>query len=168
MSLELQTIADRIAIEECVYRYAHLIDSLQFHRVADEVFAEDGRIEFGATLAVGREAIHAQCMAYRGALLGCSHNVSNLMIEVTGDEARAASRVLAWHWFAIADADPLRPSELLAVGGYEDRLRRTPAGWRIYERRGVNFGTGVGIGQVPEAMRPAFSAMHERAPSWPA
>ena len=72
MSLELQTIADRIAIEECVYRYAHLIDSLQFHRVADEVFAEDGRIEFGATLAVGREAIHAQCMAYRGALLGCS------------------------------------------------------------------------------------------------
>jgi hypothetical protein len=80
-----------------VYHYAHLVDSLQFHRVAGEVFAEDGRIEFGATLAIGREAIHAQCMAYQGALLGCSHNVSNLLIEVTGDEARAASRVLAWH-----------------------------------------------------------------------
>jgi hypothetical protein len=168
MTIDLQTIADRIAVEECIYRYAHLIDAMQFHRVAEEVFTQDGSIDFGAARSVGREAIHAQCMTYQGALLGCSHNVTNLVIEVSGDEARAASRILAWHWFAIPGADPLRPTDLLAVGGYEDRLRRTPEGWRIYERRGLNFGTGVGAGQVPEPMRPVFEGMSGRVPSWPA
>ncbi|WP_336971289.1 nuclear transport factor 2 family protein [Sphingobium aromaticiconvertens] len=86
---------------------------------------------------------------------------------MNGDEARAASRILAWHWFAIPDADPLRPSDLLAVGAYEDRLRRTADGWRIYERRGINFGTGVGVGQVPDPMRPIFEGMQGRRTSWP-
>jgi hypothetical protein len=168
MTVDPATIADRIAIEECIYRYAHLVDAMQFHRIADEVFTADGAIDFGAARSVGREAIHAQCMAYQGALMGCSHNVTNVVIEVSGDEARAASRILAWHWFAIPGADPLRPTDLLAVGGYEDHLRRTEAGWRIYERRGLNFGTGVGAGQVPEPMRPVFEGMQGRLPTWPA
>lgn len=168
MSLDLQTLADRIAIEECLYRYAHLIDTMHYHRIAEEVFTEDGSIDFGGDRAVGRDAIHAQAMGYQGALMGCSHNVTNVVIEVNGDEARAASRILAWHWFAIPGADPLRPTDLLAVGAYEDRLRRTAQGWRIFERRGLNFGTGVGAGQVPEPMRPMFEGMQGRALSWPA
>ena len=168
MTMQAQVLTDRIAIEECLYRYAHLIDAMQYHRIAEEVFTEDGSIDFGGARAVGREAIHAQCMSYQGALLGCSHNVTNVVIEVDGDEARAASRILAWHWFAIPGADPLRPTDLLAVGGYEDQLRRTPQGWRIHERRGLNFGTGVGAGQVPEPMRPIFEGMQGRTPSWPA
>lgn len=168
MTPDLQMLADRVAIEQCLYRYAHLIDAMQYHRVAEEVFTEDGIIDFGGARSVGREAIHAQCMSYQGALLGCSHNVTNVVIEVDGDEARAASRILAWHWFAIPGADPLRPTDLLAVGAYEDRLRRTADGWRIHERRGLNFGTGVGVGQVPEPMRPIFEGMQGRTPSWPA
>lgn len=65
-------------------------------------------------------------------------------------------------------ADPLRPTDLLAVGGYEDRLRRTAQGWRIYERRGINFGTGIGAGSVPDPMRAIFQAMQGRTPGWPA
>lgn len=168
MTHSLQILADRIAIEECLYRYAHLIDAMHYHRIADEVFTPDGIIDFGGAKAVGRDAIHAQCMTYQGALLGCCHNVTNVVIEVDGDEALAASRILAWHWFAIPDADPLRAADLLAVGGYEDRLRRTPDGWRIHERRGLNFGTSVGAGQVPEPMRPIFAGMQGRAPTWPA
>jgi len=168
MNIDMQTLTDRIAIEECIYRYAHLVDSMQYHRIAEEVFTEDGSIDFGGARSVGREAIHAQCMGYQGALMGCSHNVTNLVIEVNGDEARAASRILAWHWFAIPGADPLRPTDLLAVGGYEDRLRRTADGWRIHERRGFNFGTGIGAGTVPDPMRPIFEGMQGRKPSWPA
>ncbi|ALR21825.1 nuclear transport factor 2 family protein [Sphingobium baderi] len=168
MTIDLQILADRIAIEECIYRYAHLVDSMQYDRIAKEVFTEDGSIDFGGAQSVGREAIHAQCMSYQGALTGCSHNVTNLVIEVSGDEARAASRVLAWHWFALPDADPLRATDLLVVGGYEDRLRRTTDGWRIYERKGLNFGTGIGAGTVPEPMRPILEGMKGRTPSWPA
>jgi hypothetical protein len=168
MTIDLQSIADRIDIEACIYRYAHLVDTMQYHRIADEVFTVDGSIDFGSARSEGREAIHDQCMAYQGALLGCSHNVTNLVIEVNGDEARANSRVLAWQWFAVPDADPLRPTDLLAVGGYQDRLRRTAEGWRIHERRGFNLGTGIGAGSVPEMMRPIFEAMLGRTPTWPA
>ncbi|WP_458752569.1 nuclear transport factor 2 family protein [Sphingobium xenophagum] len=168
MMIDLAMLADRLAIEECLYLYAHLVDSMQFHRIAEEVFTEDGSIDFGSARSVGREAIHAQCMGYQGALMGCSHNITNVVIEVNGDEARAASQVMAWQWFDIPGADPLRPTDLLAVGGYEDRLRRTAQGWRIYERRGINFGTGIGAGSVPDPMRAIFQAMQGRTPGWPA
>ena len=56
---------------------------------------------------------------------------------------------------------------MLAIGGYQDRLRRTPDGWRIYGRRGVKFGTGVGIGNVPEQMKPVFDGMGGRLSQWP-
>ncbi|WP_449472793.1 nuclear transport factor 2 family protein [Sphingobium chungangianum] len=168
MAIDHLKLADRLSIEECIYRYAHLVDSMQFHRIAEEIFTDDGSIDFGSARSVGREAIHAQCMDYQGALMGCSHNITNLVIELNGDEARAASRVMAWQWFAVPGADPLRPADLLAVGGYEDRLRRTAEGWRIYERRSINFGTGIGAGSVPDPMRPFFESMQGRTPNWPA
>ena len=88
-------------------------------------------------------------------------------IEIDGDEARASSRVMAWHWFHREDGDEHSQTDLLAIGGYQDRLRRTPDGWRIYERRGVKFGTGVGIGNVPEQMKPVFDGMGGRLSQWP-
>jgi hypothetical protein len=161
------SLADRIAIEECIYMYAHLLDSQQFHRIADEVFTEDGDIDFGGQRVHGRAEIEATVLGYTGVLKGCSHNISNVIIEVTGDEARATSKVTAWHWFQREDGDEYAPSDLLAVGGYQDRLRRTSMGWRIYQRRGVNFGTGVGVGDVPLELRPVFDGMRGRLPDWP-
>ncbi|WP_336971290.1 nuclear transport factor 2 family protein [Sphingobium aromaticiconvertens] len=47
MTLDLQIMSDRIAIEECLYRYAHLVDAIQYDRIAEEVFTEDACIDFG-------------------------------------------------------------------------------------------------------------------------
>lgn len=168
MTIDLQSLADRIAIEERILLYAHYLDSMQFDRVAAEIFTEDANVDFGGANVTGRTDIHAQVMGYKGALKGCSHNISNLFVEVDGDEARASSRVMAWHWFDLPDADPFAQTDLLAVGGYQDRLRRTRDGWRIFERRGLNFGTGVGVGAVPEPMKPIFQGMWGRFPTWPA
>jgi ketosteroid isomerase-like protein len=167
VTLDLATLADRIAIEECIFHYAHLLDSLQFDRIAAEIFTEDANVDFGGANVAGRSNIHAQVMGYREAMTGCSHNITNLVIVVEGDEARATARVMAWHWFAKPDADRFAETDLLAIGGYEDRLRRTPDGWRIFRRRGFNCGTGVGIGVVPEPMRPNFDGMAGRIPAWP-
>lgn len=166
--IDLQTLTDRIEIERVIHLYAHYLDSGKLDRIATEVFSEDGDIDFGGINVRGRAAIHAHILSYDGSLLGCSHNISNLIIEIDGDEARATSRVLAWHWFALPDADPMRPTDLLAVGGYEDRLKRTDEGWRISQRKGMNFGTGVGAGTVPEPLRPVFEGMRGRRPDWPA
>lgn len=164
---ENAVIADRMAIEERIYMYAHLLDSQQYGRIAEEVFTEDGDIDFGGQQALGRAEIEAIVMSYTGVLKGCSHNTSNLIIEVNGDEARATSKVMAWHWFNKPEGGDYDPTDLLAVGGYQDWLRRTDAGWRIYKRRGVNFGTGIGIGDVPDAMKPIFDGMRGRLPDWP-
>ena len=167
MTVDLTGLADRIAVEERLYMYAHLLDSQQYSRVSDDVFTDDGDIDFGGTRAQGRAEILATVMGYTGMLKGCSHNISNVIIEVTGDEARATSKVMAWHWFHREVGDEYAPSDLLAVGGYQDWLRRTSEGWRIYQRRGVNFGTGIGVGNVPLEMRPIFDGMRGRLPEWP-
>lgn len=161
------TLADRLAVEETIYMYAHLLDSQQYHRIAAEVFTEDGDIDFGGQRANGRAEIEATVMGYTGVLKGCSHNTTNIIIEIDGDEARSSSRVMAWHWFHRVDGDDYAQTDLLAIGGYQDRLRRTPDGWRIYERRGVNFGTGIGVGEVPDEMKPIFDGMRGRLPQWP-
>lgn len=168
MTLDLAGLADRIAVEERLLMYVHLLDSWQFERIAAEIFTPDASVDFAGDHVVGRTAIHAQVMGYRGALKGCSHNITNIFIEIAGDEARASCRVVAWHWFGIPGADTLAPSDLLAVGGYQDRLRRTVDGWRIYERRGLSYGTGIGVGTVPEAMRPMIERMAGRKADWPA
>lgn len=167
MTLDLAVLADRIAVEERLLMYAHLLDSMQFERIATEIFTADAQVDFGGDHVVGREAIHAQVLGYRSALKGCSHNITNIFIEVTGDEARASSRVMAWHWFDIPGADALAETDLLAIGGYQDRLRRTPEGWRIYERRGISFGTGIGVGKVPAPMRALIEKMAGRKADWP-
>ena len=167
MTLDSNILADRIAVEERLYMYAHLLDSQQHHRIAEEIFTEDGDIDFGGQQAIGRAQINATVMGYSGMLKGCSHTISNVIIEMQGDEARATSKVLAWHWFHRADGNEYAPTDLLAVGGYQDRLRRTDIGWRIFERRGVNFGTGIGVGDVPDSMKSIFDGMRGRLPDWP-
>ena len=167
MAIDLQTLEDRIEIEDCLNRYAHLIDSGQPERVAEEIFTEDADVTLGGIHVVGRKAIHAALTGMMGSMAGVSHNISNVLIEVRGDEAEALSRIIGWHWFARPDADPFGPADLVAVGGYQDRLRRTADGWRICHRRGMNFGTGVGLGAATEELKPVFQGMWGRKPQWP-
>ena len=167
MPIDLQTLEDRIAIEDCLKRYAHLIDSGQPERVAQDIFTEDADVTLGGIHVIGREAIHAALTGMMGAMAGVSHNITNVLIEVGDDDAEALSRIIGWHWFARPDADPFGPADLVAVGGYQDRLRRTTDGWRICHRRGMNFGTGVGLGTATEELKPVFQGMWGRKPQWP-
>jgi hypothetical protein len=167
MAIDLQILADRIAIEERLFLYAHYIDTAQFDRVAPEIFTEDADIMLGGVSVVGRAAFTASLNMMTGMMAGTSHNVTNVMIDVRGDEAHANSRTIAWHWFAGPDADPFAPADFTAVGAYQDRLRRTAEGWRIYQRRAMNFGTGVGIGAVDEDLKPVIRGMAGRVHQWP-
>ena len=167
MDDELRALRDRIAIEDCIKRYAHLLVSGEAARVGDEVFTEDADITLGGIGAVGRSAIRDTLGGLSDTMAGVSHNITNILVELRGDEAVALSRIIGWHWFARADADPFAAADLVAVGGYQDRLRRTAQGWRIYHRRGMNFGTGIGIGVATDALKPVFQAMWGRKPEWP-
>ena len=167
MAIDLATIADRIAVEQHLYLYAHLLDSHQFARVPEEVFTEDADVDFGGQRVVGREQIRAFVNGLPGAMRGTSHNISNVIIEIDGDEARSSIKLTAWHWFNKPGGGDYDATDLLAVGGYQDRLRRTPAGWRIWQRRGLSFGSGIGVGVVPPELYPIFDGMRGRLPDWP-
>jgi hypothetical protein len=164
------SVEDRFAIQDVIHLYAHFHDSKQPQRIAGEIFAEDAVIDFGTGEIKGREAIRAFFGQFDGAFMGTSHNISNLIIEGDADAARCQSKCLAWHWLEKPDVDgkpSLHPADTLAVGGYQDELKRTPEGWRISKRTIVQFGTGLGVGTLDRNIRPVFEGALGRLPEWP-
>lgn len=167
MTIDLRTLGDRLAIEELTLLYAHLLDSGRFDEVGDAIFAEDAVLTLGDQVIEGRVPIQAMLGGFRDHLVGCSHNITNLLIAIDGDTARTSYRILAWHWFRRPDGDPLAANDLLSVGGYEDELVRTAAGWRVRRRRSFAQGTGVGIGTPTGDMRTLFEGLAKQKISWP-
>jgi hypothetical protein len=167
MTLDLQILTDRIAIEERLNLYAHYIDTGQASRVPSEIFTIEADIMLGGIPVIGREALADMLASMMKAMDGTSHNITNVMIDVRGDEAYAYSRIIGWHWLARPGADSFRPADLTAVGAYQDHFRRTPEGWRIGKRRGMNYGTGIGIGTIGEELKPVFQGMWGRMHEWP-
>lgn len=90
-----------------------------------DLFTEDGIWDGrpAAPLSVGREAIRAMMVSYRGHSPFVIHDVMNPDIEVTGDTATG-------HWSALvfsAREDGAR----MILGEYYDTYERTAEGWRI-------------------------------------
>jgi hypothetical protein len=163
------SIEDRLAIQDIVILYGHLHDSKQPERITDAIFTADAVIDFGTGPVVGNEAIRGFFASFAG-IMGTSHNISNLIVEGDGDNARCQSHCMAWHWLERPPVDgqpSLHPADTLAVGGYQDELRRTPDGWRISNRRAIQYGTGVGTGALAPQLRPIFEGMLGRLPDWP-
>jgi hypothetical protein len=128
LELRVRTLEDWRGVYEHEIYYAHLLDTGQTHRVADEIFTVDAEIDYGTGRVRGRNAIHAFYAGFEGALLGTSHNLGNFHIEVQGDRARSSCRAMAWHWHKPAgEVQRLPAADLLAIGGYQDELQRASA-----------------------------------------
>lgn len=164
--MDAQQLADRKAIAEVIHRYPHCLDTGQFGRVAQDVFAKDGELDFGGGNGIkGAANIAAALSGFSTVLRRCAHNVTNLVIHVNGDSAQATYRILCWHWFVHDETDPMAPSEVTIVGGYNDRLVRTQIGWRVQHRQGFMLGTGTG--EMPDHMRQISVEMMTTQPVWP-
>lgn len=53
------------------------------------------------------------------------------------------------------------------MGGYDDVFVRTPEGWRVSNRRTVQYGTGLGVGLANEPIRSVLEGALGRLPDWP-
>jgi len=90
-------------------------------------FAEDGTLEFPGAVATGPAAIVAALTSggpADPARTFVRHHVTNPLIEVEGDTATARS------YFTVYSNNG--PDH---AGTYNDRLVRTPAGWRLAHRQ---------------------------------
>lgn len=127
----LWELEQRRLITETLQDYCHHVDRNDAVALAEQVFCADGRFELGSRHAVvGSEQLQLMFAKTLGVFVRTSHHLSNVRIRFTGDDsAESTAYVYAWH----LAADDGRRIDLW--GRYHDRLRLTPAGWRIASRR---------------------------------
>lgn len=124
-----EEIADRLAIHDVLYRYAHALDDRD-SQLLRTCFTEDAVCEVGATL----RGIDSIITFSEGVLSGfdvTQHLIANPRCTIDGDHAESVCDLQAQH---ISRGAP--GGEYYVIGGrYDDSLRRTAHGWRITRRR---------------------------------
>jgi 3-phenylpropionate/cinnamic acid dioxygenase small subunit len=121
------SLSDRLEIREVAALYGILIDDRDWPGLAsvftdDAVFIIAGRHE---RPEVRVESLEALREFMTGANHPKAHHVTNVVVQPAPGEGEATmrSKVIA-----------VLPKASAGTADYRDRLRRTPAGWRIYER----------------------------------
>jgi ketosteroid isomerase-like protein len=147
----LQELADRRAIDDVLYRYAHALDSRDWDLLRT-CFTEDAVADYLELGGVneGREAIVSLCDSVLSGLDASQHLIGTPQAQVNGNTATATCYLQAQHVFKGAPGG----DHYLVGGTYVDRLVRTNDGWRI-EHRELN---GVWFDGNPDV----FTAAAER------
>lgn len=130
MSTTLQHLLDERDIVHVALRYCRALDTRDWD-LLDDVFVADAIAELATPARFsGIDAIRARV---RGALEhvdGSHHLVGNHEVEIDGDTATHRCYLQAQHMRRAAAGGP----HFIVAGRYEDRMVRTPAGWRIAHR----------------------------------
>ena len=136
------TEEERRAIEQdcerLIKQYVNLNDAQDWRAVA-ALYTEDARFARPSKpgeFVEGREAILASFLARPARAQ--RHVIANTVVEVDdADHARAFSVIVLYMGDAADDGGlPVQDSKSPLVGTFNDRLVRTPEGWRFAERIG--------------------------------
>ncbi|OBH50438.1 nuclear transport factor 2 family protein [Mycobacterium sp. E2479] len=124
-----EEIVDRLAIHDVLFRYAHALDDRD-SQLLRTCFTDDAVCEVGATLS-GIDAIIAFAEGVLSGFDVTQHLIANPRCTIDGDRADCACDLQAQHVTRGAPG-----GEHYVIGGrYDDKLVRTPEGWRIAHRR---------------------------------
>jgi ketosteroid isomerase-like protein len=130
------TPLDRMLAEHEIARltmqFALLNDSGDWAAVA-AMFTGDGTFvrPAGGDPVVGRDAIHAS-FASRPARKSC-HLITNIVVDVISETEATSRCTLLLYAAPAGEAAAASPG---LIGGFRDKLVRTPDGWRFCERLG--------------------------------
>jgi uncharacterized protein (TIGR02246 family) len=125
----LQVLADRQEIADLVARYARALDQHDWDGLA-ACFLPDAQYRYPGGQLDGAEAIVERCRNALEPLTASQHLIGTVLTSVDGDEGTANSYFQAQHVRAGTAG-----GDIFAIGGaYDDRVVRTPEGWRIAER----------------------------------
>lgn len=144
---ELQTGADRVAIQDLMSRYAYAVDAKRWD-LLDEVFANGAEIDFLANGGIKDNwpAIGDWLATAMSGFTACQHYLSNFATDVDGD--RASSRFYVFTQMITVDGGA---DQIVSDGGYYHAgFVRTPAGWRVNRLSG---GIVWWSGSVPDHLR---------------
>ncbi|MCA1831148.1 MAG: nuclear transport factor 2 family protein [Actinomycetota bacterium] len=149
-----EQVADRFAIDELLDTYAHALDTKNWD-LFRTLFTDDCLLDY--THEGGVRGSVDDALAWLSSALApfdmIQHIVANRLVEIDGDEARV--RAYVFSPLGLPDGSG-GLTFVLSGGNYEDRLRRTPDGWRFTSRtaRSAWFHAGLrGAAQPPIAQR---------------
>jgi len=122
-------------IVRLVTRYAMLNDDGDFAGVA-ALYVEDGRMArpSGGEPIVGRDAILQSFLARPPRT--ARHIITSILPEIVSDTEATCRSTMLLHAGAAGDL-PAKAKGPALLGGFRDRLVRTPDGWRFVERTGT-------------------------------
>ena len=125
---DLREMIARQKIADVLARYARGIDRCDLDTLLG-VFWPEAKADYGS----GEQLAAAWCKATLEALKGMlrtQHAISNQLVEIDGDEARAETYCQAYHELE----SPAGRREMVVGGRYLDRLERRNGEWRIAQR----------------------------------
>ncbi len=125
-------LRDHLEIQRVLYLYGRAIDTREFELLS-KVFTPDAVIHYDVVRGTKLE-FPKMVEWLRQALQifsATQHVMSNALIDIDGDNARATTYLTASHVQVKLDGEE---AFTLQGGTYLDRLVRTPDGWRIAER----------------------------------
>ena len=125
------SVEDRASIHELYARYSYAFDMGTAEEWAD-CFTQDGSFEMRGEVQKGREALIRHVSSRRAASpLQVRHFVSNIVLQEGADSVTGRCYV------AVVRIDQ-KPVSLLATAQYDnDKIVRTPEGWKFSSRRVV-------------------------------
>ena len=128
----LQSLTDKHAISEVIYRYCRSVDRLDIP-LGHTVWHEDGIADYGDVYCgPGRGVIDLICAQHLYTLYH-SHQMSNILIELNGDRAGSESYVTAN--LRIQQGDALK--QMTVWSRYVDTWSRRDGIWAIDKRIAV-------------------------------
>jgi len=127
-------LADHLAIQQVLYRYCRGVDRGDAALIRSVY--HDGAVDaHGSWQGEGRDFAGYVVAAMDGQQQGSQHHITNVLIELQGDEAAVESYFLAYHPYRI---DGEAAERLAQVGGrYLDRFQHRDGRWAISRREVV-------------------------------
>jgi hypothetical protein len=135
------------AITEVIYRYCRALDRMD-RPLADTVWHPDGTADYGITYRGPAAGLLDVFWTNHAKLLGHSHQVTNILIEVDGARAGSESYAVGTLWQI---AEPGILSTMITIGRYLDRWSCRDGVWAIDHRRFVydaSFAAPPGVGEL--------------------
>lgn len=126
--MDTAELADRLAIAETLALYCRGIDRCEPEQLA-AAFTPDALIDYGDGARPIAEVIPG-LMAGLGSMRLTHHNISNTVMRIAGDTARAETNCVALHLIPT----PQGEVEVTVGGRYLDTLTRCEGRWLIAER----------------------------------
>jgi hypothetical protein len=126
---EVQSLLDKHAITEVLYRYCRVVDRCDVEQV-DSIYWDVAVDDHGYWRGAGADFGAFVCNRLMQANEHTTHTVTNVLIEVDGDSAWSESQVLV---HLIRRGSEPRTTDVMA-GRYLDKFSRRGGEWRIDER----------------------------------